>query len=84
MQRSQSVPTALADDSELMKFAIKGTDADWNKALKGQEVGSSGVVQIESKGKTPTKRKLNQEDIDKEAGSAPKDHKKKKKKKVKK
>ena len=61
-----------------MKFAIKGTDDDWNKALKGQEVSSSGVVQIES---GAFKRKLNQDDIDKEAGVSPKGGSSKKKKK---
>ena len=65
-----------------MRFAIKGTEAEWNKALNGQEIGSSGMVQIKSKASGgPTKRKLNQEDIDKEAGLAPKDQKKKKKSK---
>lgn len=81
LHRSQNIPSALAGDSELMKFAIKGTEAEWNKALDGKEVGSAGLVQIKSKTNEPTKRKLNQEDVDKEAGIAPKGHKKKKKNK---
>lgn len=63
----------------MMKFAVKGTDEDWEKALKGQEIGSSGVVQIQSNDpKGSFKRKLNQEDIDKEVGLSPNSKKKKK------
>jgi N-acetyltransferase 10 len=75
---SANLSSTVTDDSEFMKFAIKGTDDDWNKALKGQEVSSSGVVQIES---GAFKRKLNQDDIDKEAGVSPKGSSSKKKKK---
>ena len=62
----------IADDYELMQFAVKGSDEDWKKALKDQEVGPTGVVQIQSNAAGKVKRKLNQEDIDKEAGIAPK------------
>jgi hypothetical protein len=64
-----------------MKYAIKGTDNDWNEALNGAEIGSTGVLQVQN-GKM--KRKLNQEDIDKEAGTAPKSIKKKKNRRSKK
>lgn len=70
----------ITDDYELMQFAVKGTDEDWKKALGGQEVGSTGVVQIQSNAGGKAKRKLNQEDINKEAGIAPKSSSKKKKK----
>jgi hypothetical protein len=75
----------VTDNSELMQFAIKGTDADWDKALQDQEIGSTGVVQVKSKDKGSgyNKRKLNQEDIDKEAGLSPKTPKGSSKKKKK-
>jgi len=69
------------NDSEMMKFAIKGTDADWEEALNGQEIGASSVVQIQSNSVGSFKRKLNQDDIDKEVGLTPKSSSTKKKKK---
>ena len=75
------MPSSVSGDSELMKFAIKGTDADWENALTGQDVSSSGVVQIRSNDTGPEKRKLNQDDVDKEAGLTPQKSKKKKKNK---
>ncbi len=79
--KNSNISSAIVGDYEMMKFAVKGTDEDWEKALKGQEIGSSGVVQIQSSDpKGSFKRKLNQEDIDKEVGLAPKNDSKKKKK----
>ena len=77
-QQDTNISSSITGDYDMMKFAIKGSDADWNNALKGQDVGSTGVVQIESYVSGKVKRKLNQEDIDKEAGIAPKKSKKKK------
>lgn len=60
----------------MMKFVFKGTDAEWENALKGQELGSGGVVQIQSITNAQVKRKLNQDDVDKEAGLTPKNKQK--------
>lgn len=80
------LPSAIVDDSELMKFAIKGTDAEWEKALEGQKnaVNASGMVQVQRNDSTAVKRKLNQEDIDREAGISSQKGTKKKKKQQKK
>lgn len=79
---TSKLPSVGTDNSELMKFAIKGTNAEWEKALEGQKsaVSSSGMVQIQRSDGAVVKRKLNQDDIDREAGiTSPKDSKKKKK-----
>ncbi len=69
-----------------MKFAIKGTDAEWEKALEGQKsaVNSNGMVQIQRNDSATVKRKLNQDDIDREAGISSSTVSKKKKKQRKK
>ena len=76
-----------------MQYAVKGSDADWAKALgdKGNMIESKGTVQIKGKGNDKKlKRKIVQEDVDKELGIetkqrgdllAKKDKKKKKRKK---
>lgn len=44
-----------------MQFAVKGSDEQWAKALKGKEITQSGTVQIES---VREKRKqVNEEDF---------------------
>jgi len=85
--KASQLPSAITDNSDLMKFAIKGTDADWERALEGQKsaVNSSGMVQVQRNDSTAVKRKLNQDDVDKEAGiNSPKGSAKKKKKQRKK
>ena len=81
-QMVSNLPPEVAGDADIMKYAIKGSDADWENALKGREtnIDDQGVVQIKSKG-AHAKRKLNQEDIDKVAGLSEETPSKKKKKK---
>jgi N-acetyltransferase 10 len=66
---TSNLPPELAGDKEIMKYMIKGSDAAWEDALKGKEetIDAQGVVQIKRQTKK-VKRKLNQEDIEKEAG----------------
>lgn len=76
------LPSELAGDGDLLKYVIKGSDADWNDALHGKEgmIDGQGIVQVKRKDTSgKVKRKLNQEDIDKEAGIVTESAKKKKK-----
>lgn len=82
-QMTSNLPSEVAGDSDIMKYAIKGSDSDWKDALKGKEstIDEQGLVQIKSQSKI-IKRKLNQDDVDKEAGDeevTPSKNKKKKK-----
>jgi len=68
-------------DPGLMEYAIKGTDSQWDEALKNKD--SIKTVQIKNNN-AKSKRKLTQEDIDREitgARNETKTHRSKKKKK---
>ncbi len=82
---SHNLPPEITGDNSIMKYAIKGNDADWEEALKGkdQTIDSQGVVQIRSKSKAP-KRQLGQDEIDKEVNGESNTPGKKKSKKSKK
>ncbi len=70
-----------------MQYAIKGSNEQWQDALK-KEVDPKGTIQIRSLGEgIIMKRKLNDEDIEKEVSNQPstrKDKHSKKKKRSKK
>jgi len=76
----------MIDDPNLMEYAIKGTDSQWNEALKDKDGTKTinGTVQIKSNHAKQTKRKLTQEDIEKEINGAQTEPKKKKRTKKKK
>mmetsp|Transcript_12214 Transcript_12214/g.22898 ORF Transcript_12214/g.22898 Transcript_12214/m.22898 type:complete len:1126 (-) Transcript_12214:90-3467(-) len=78
-----NLPSEVANDDDIMQFTIKGSDADWENALKGKkdELEKHGVIQIERQGSKQIKRKLNQEDVEKELGVAAANMSSKKKKK---
>ena len=64
---SKALPREVLDDDDIMQYAVKGSDAQWTKALEGRKVdGDSGHVKIQSV--RETKRKLNDEDVAREAG----------------
>lgn len=79
---ASNLPPEVANDADIMQYAIKGSDADWENALKGKEanIEQQGVVQIKSQGVKKAKRKLNQEDVEKEMGGTETTSKTKKKK----
>mmetsp|Transcript_11136 Transcript_11136/g.12323 ORF Transcript_11136/g.12323 Transcript_11136/m.12323 type:complete len:1141 (-) Transcript_11136:145-3567(-) len=84
-EASKSLSQTVAADTELMNFAIKGTDEEWKEALKSNiGVDSNAVVQVKRRESGAAKRKLNQEDVDKEAGIPVSKNKNKKKYKNKK
>lgn len=79
-----NLPAEVAGDGDLIKYVIKGSDADWAEALDGKEtmIDSQGIVQVKRRDTSgKPKRKLNQEDIDKEVGIVTESAKKKKKNK---
>jgi len=85
---STGLSMEIATDADLMKYAIKGTDTEWNNVLKNQDnIAPNNVVQIKSSHDKSIKRKLNQEDVEKETTSGKheaKIHTTKRKSKVKK
>jgi hypothetical protein len=46
-----------------MQYAVKGSDEQWAKALEGKTTGGPSTVQIQS---VRTKRKIDEEDMEKE------------------
>merc|ERR1712150_87058 len=73
-------------DPDLMEYAIKGTDSQWDEVLKNKDgvKTSNGLVQIKSNEAKSTKRKHTQEDINRETTGALNEKKKQKHKKKKK
>lgn len=43
-----NIPSEIAEDPELLKYVIKGSDQQWKKALEGRDSGGPGMVQISS------------------------------------
>jgi len=66
-EQENSLPSSIMKDAEIMKYAVKGNDEQWSKALADTNINGSGMVQIEDMGGKERKRKLNVEDIEKEA-----------------
>ena len=80
--KGQSLPSSIAQDDDIMQYAVRGTDEEWSKALEGKDV-DGGTVQIMSmQEKRPGKRRVNDEDIQREmdGASTPKSSSKKQKK----
>ena len=50
-----------------MQYAVKGSDEQWSKVLNGEDVTDSGTVKIHSVREVGEKRKLDSEDIAREA-----------------
>ena len=46
-----------------MQYAVKGSDEQWAKALEGKSIQGPGTVQIQS---VRTKRKMDEEEVEKE------------------
>ena len=88
LSSSTALPTEIANDNDIMQYAIKGSNEQWQDALEMQKVDSKGTIQIRSQGEgSIMKRKLNDDDIEKEVSnqsSSRKDKSSKKKKRSKK
>eukprot|EP00978_Attheya_sp_CCMP212_P011390 scaffold28112_cov54-Attheya_sp.AAC.3 len=62
---ANKLPPDILKDADIMKYAVKGTEEDWSRALDSKEMSATNTVQIANKNAKP-KRKLNAEDIQKE------------------
>jgi N-acetyltransferase 10 len=45
--QAASLPPEIANDPQLMQYAIKGSSEQWKKALKDKEIKGSGTIQIQ-------------------------------------
>lgn len=63
---STSLPPEIAEDTSLMQYVIKGSDKQWAKALEGKSIGGPASVQIQS---VRDKRKLEADDMEREASN---------------
>ena len=67
LEKDSSLPPEIVRDDDIMQYAVKGTEEQWSKALNGKDIGDS--VQIHTVRKTKEKRKLDNQDIEREAES---------------
>lgn len=58
-----SLPPDIAQDFEIINYAVKGTDEQWDNVLDGKDVDVSTTIQIKS---SREKRKVDEEEIEKE------------------
>ena len=56
--------SAIVGDNSLMQYAVKGSDDQWANVLDGKEMDGPATVQIQS---VREKRKIDDEDLEKEA-----------------
>lgn len=61
------MPPDIARDNDIMQYAVKGSDEQWNKVLNDKDVLNSDTVKIHSIREVGEKRKLDSEDIAREA-----------------
>ena len=73
-KQESSLPPEIALDAELSKYVIRGTNAQWEEALQNVSSDPEGIepparIQIKTLNASPSvlKRKLDQNDIEKEA-----------------
>lgn len=86
---SVKLPKEITQEADIMKYAVEGTDEQWTSAVKNNASGTLSNVQIEVTKSVQKKRKIGEEDIQKEAaqsdpgvtGGSSKKKKKKKKSK---
>mmetsp|Transcript_17593 Transcript_17593/g.24747 ORF Transcript_17593/g.24747 Transcript_17593/m.24747 type:complete len:1144 (-) Transcript_17593:1139-4570(-) len=67
---STNLPPEIMEDAEIMQYAIKGSDEQWSEALKESELNENGTIAIRSVQEKTGKRKLGEEDIEKEGEMA--------------
>ena len=76
VRRESSLPAEITGDASLMQYAVKGSDEQWAKALEGKSVEGPGTVQIQG---VRTKRKIDDEVVEKEISQEENMYKKSKK-----
>jgi len=65
--KDTSLPPEIVRDDDMMQYAVKGSDEQWSKVLNGKDITDSGTVKIHSTREVGEKRKLESEDIEREA-----------------
>lgn len=65
------------DDGEMVNFAITGTNEEWNKALNGEDPSNLKNIQIATQKEVKKKRRLDDEEIEKETNRSTPGKKKK-------
>jgi len=68
--KAANLPAEIMEDAEIMQYAIKGSDKEWSEALKESEVNENGTIAIRSVQEKAGKRKLGEEDIEREGEMA--------------
>lgn len=67
---TSNLPDEIAKDQDIMQYAIKGSNEEWSDALANKKLDGKGTIQIRSEGNIAkggiVKRKLNEDDIEKE------------------
>ena len=61
---NRTLPPEIAGDSDIMQYAIKGSEEQWSKALEDKEPEGAGTIKISSV--RDVKRKLDARDIERE------------------
>ena len=57
------MPAEVTEDNALMQYAIKGSDEQWANALDGKSMDGPGTIQIQS---FREKRKIDDDEMEKE------------------
>ena len=57
------MPPEIEHDKSLMQYAVKGSKEQWDKVLEGKSLDGPATVQIQT---VREKRKLDDEDVEKE------------------
>jgi hypothetical protein len=57
------MPAEMMQDKSLMQYAVKGSDEQWAKVLEGKSLAGPAMVQIQT---VREKRKIDEDDVEKE------------------
>ena len=61
--RGSLLPSELAQDKSLMQYVVKGSDEQWANVLEGKSLDGPATVQIQT---VREKRKIDEEQVEKE------------------
>ena len=71
-EQQEQLPRRLANDDDVMQYAIKGSEQEWSDALRDRSVlENEGGAVVSIKSVRATKRKLEEKDIEQEGQANP-------------
>lgn len=73
VKKDLSLPPEIVRDDDIMQYAVKGSEEQWSKAVNGNKIGDS--VRIHTVREMKEKRKLDNQDIERELESQTPTHK---------